>query len=134
MRGGGRRLRLSRDLARPRGGQRIALRRRLCDRPWRSEFRGSARRQGSAGRGARGPGVSRAGHCSRKRDMTATHTLQKHLEDGVSQGTFPSAQAVVLVNGEPAFEGAAGTADLKTVFDLASQAGSPLTRTTAWAL
>ena len=52
--------------------------------------------------------------------MTATHTLQKHLEDGVSQGTFPSAQAVVLVNGEPAFEGAAGMADLKTVFDLAS--------------
>jgi len=52
--------------------------------------------------------------------MTAAHTLQRHLDDGVRQGIFPSAQAVVLVNGQPAFEGASGTADLTTVFDLAS--------------
>jgi serine-type D-Ala-D-Ala carboxypeptidase len=52
--------------------------------------------------------------------MTVTHRLQRHLDDGVSQGVFPSAQAVVLADGQTAFEGAAGTADLKTVFDLAS--------------
>jgi len=52
--------------------------------------------------------------------MTAAHTLQRHLDEGVRQGVFPSAQAVVLVKGQTAFEGAAGAADLTTVFDLAS--------------
>lgn len=46
--------------------------------------------------------------------------LQRLLDEGVREGVFPSAQAVVLHEGRIAFEGAAGEADLRTVYDLAS--------------
>ena len=52
--------------------------------------------------------------------MRGTARLQTLLDEGVSAGVFPCASAVVLRNGRPVFEGAAGGATLRTVFDLAS--------------
>ncbi len=46
--------------------------------------------------------------------------LQTLLEEGVSKQVFPSAQAAVMHQGNWAFRGAAGSARLDTLFDLAS--------------
>jgi CubicO group peptidase (beta-lactamase class C family) len=46
--------------------------------------------------------------------------LQALLDEGVAAGVFPCAAAVVLHRGRPVFEGAAGGATSRTVFDLAS--------------
>ncbi len=46
--------------------------------------------------------------------------LQGLLDAGVRDGVFPSAQAVVMYRGVQLFEGAAGDADTRTVYDLAS--------------
>ncbi len=52
--------------------------------------------------------------------MTGGARLQALLDEGVAAGVFPSAAAVVLHEGRRVFEGAAGGATLRTVFDLAS--------------
>jgi CubicO group peptidase (beta-lactamase class C family) len=46
--------------------------------------------------------------------------LRGLLEEAAAAGVFPSAWAVVLRDGRPAFEGGAGGATARTVFDLAS--------------
>lgn len=46
--------------------------------------------------------------------------LQALLDEGVAQGAFPMARAVVLLRGEKVFDGGAGGAGVDTVFDLAS--------------
>jgi CubicO group peptidase (beta-lactamase class C family) len=46
--------------------------------------------------------------------------LQALLEEGAVTGVFPSARAVVLLDGARVFEGGAGPAGAGTVFDLAS--------------
>lgn len=46
--------------------------------------------------------------------------LQTLLDEGVAQGVFPSAQAVVLHEGKVAFSGGAGGSDASTRYDLAS--------------
>lgn len=46
--------------------------------------------------------------------------LQALLEQGVTDGVFPSAQAVVRHQGRVVFEGSAGACDARTRFDLAS--------------
>lgn len=51
---------------------------------------------------------------------TEPHPLQALLDAGVREGHFPAAQATVLHRGRTLFEGAAGDAQLQTVFDLAS--------------
>ena len=52
--------------------------------------------------------------------MTVGARGQALLDEGVAAGVFPSAAAVVLRDGRPVFEGSAGGATLRTVFDLAS--------------
>jgi CubicO group peptidase (beta-lactamase class C family) len=52
--------------------------------------------------------------------VTAGARLQALLDEGVAAGVFPCAAAVVLHEGRRVFEGAAGGATLRTVFDLAS--------------
>jgi CubicO group peptidase (beta-lactamase class C family) len=52
--------------------------------------------------------------------VTRGARLQALLDEGVAAGVFPCAAAVVLRGGRPLFEGAAGGATLRTVFDLAS--------------
>jgi CubicO group peptidase (beta-lactamase class C family) len=52
--------------------------------------------------------------------VTAGPPLQALLDQGVAAGVFPCAAAVVIHRGRPVFEGAAGGATLRTVFDLAS--------------
>ncbi len=52
--------------------------------------------------------------------MTGRARLQALLDEGVQAGVFPCAAAVVLHEGRRVFEGAAGGATLRTVFDLAS--------------
>jgi CubicO group peptidase (beta-lactamase class C family) len=52
--------------------------------------------------------------------VTRVARLQALLDEGVAAGIFPCAAAVVLRRGQPIFEGAAGGATLRTVFDLAS--------------
>ena len=52
--------------------------------------------------------------------MTGTARLQALLDEGVASGVFPCAAAVVLRHGRGVFEGAAGGATTRTVFDLAS--------------
>jgi CubicO group peptidase (beta-lactamase class C family) len=52
--------------------------------------------------------------------VTRGARLQALLDEGVAAGVFPCAAAVVLRGGRPVFEGAAGGATLRTVFDLAS--------------
>lgn len=47
-------------------------------------------------------------------------SLQALLDEGVAQGFFPSAQAVVLRDGKELFRGVAGGATFETHFDLAS--------------
>lgn len=46
--------------------------------------------------------------------------LQALLDEGVEQGVFPAAQAVVLQGGRRMFQGVAGAAKASTFFDLAS--------------
>jgi CubicO group peptidase (beta-lactamase class C family) len=46
--------------------------------------------------------------------------LQSLLEEGVARPVFPSAQAVILQNGQVLFDGVAGDAQQRTLFDLAS--------------
>ena len=52
--------------------------------------------------------------------MTVGARVQALLDEGVAAGVFPSAAAVVLRDGRRVFEGSAGGATLRTVFDLAS--------------
>jgi CubicO group peptidase (beta-lactamase class C family) len=52
--------------------------------------------------------------------VTGAARLQALLDEGVEAGVFPCAAAVVLHEGRPVFEGAAGEATPRTVFDLAS--------------
>jgi CubicO group peptidase (beta-lactamase class C family) len=52
--------------------------------------------------------------------VTGGARLQALLDEGVAAGVFPCAAAVVLHEGQRVFEGAAGGATLRTVFDLAS--------------
>jgi CubicO group peptidase (beta-lactamase class C family) len=52
--------------------------------------------------------------------VTGPARLQALLDDGVAAGVFPCAAAVVLHRGRRLFEGAAGGATHRTVFDLAS--------------
>ena len=52
--------------------------------------------------------------------MTGSARLQALLDEGVAAGVFPCATAVVLHRGRRVFEGAAGGATTRTVFDLAS--------------
>jgi CubicO group peptidase (beta-lactamase class C family) len=52
--------------------------------------------------------------------VTAGARVQALLDEGVAAGIFPAAAAVVLQGGRRVFEGAAGTATLGAVFDLAS--------------
>ncbi|HEY7140786.1 MAG TPA: serine hydrolase domain-containing protein [Methylomirabilota bacterium] len=52
--------------------------------------------------------------------MTGGARLQALLDEGVGTGVFPCAAAVVLLRGRRVFEGVAGGATLRTVFDLAS--------------
>jgi serine-type D-Ala-D-Ala carboxypeptidase len=52
--------------------------------------------------------------------VTGGAGLQTLLDEGVAAGVFPCAAAVVLHRGRRLFEGAAGGASLRTVFDLAS--------------
>ena len=52
--------------------------------------------------------------------MTVGARGQTLLDEGVAAGVFPSAAAVVLRDGRRVFEGSAGGATLRTVFDLAS--------------
>jgi len=49
-----------------------------------------------------------------------TQTLQALLDGGVRSGVFPTAQAVVLKDGQPVFEGTSGGAHPGSVYDLAS--------------
>lgn len=49
-----------------------------------------------------------------------TDPLQKLLDEGVAAGVFPCARAVVLRGGTRVFQGGAGGATARTVFDLAS--------------
>lgn len=46
--------------------------------------------------------------------------LQSLLDEGVAEGVFPSAQAVVLHQGSKVFDGVAGNASAQTPFDLSS--------------
>ena len=52
--------------------------------------------------------------------MTGAARLQALLDEGVAAGVFPCAAAVVLHRGNRVFEGAAGGATPRTIFDLAS--------------
>jgi CubicO group peptidase (beta-lactamase class C family) len=52
--------------------------------------------------------------------VTGPARLQALLDEGVAAGVFPCASAVVLQSGRRVFEGAAGGATARTVFDLAS--------------
>ena len=52
--------------------------------------------------------------------MTGAAPLQALLDEGAAAGVFPCAAAVVLHHGGGLFEGAAGGATARTVFDLAS--------------
>ena len=52
--------------------------------------------------------------------MTGAARLQGLLDEGVAAGVFPCAAAVVLHQGRRLFEGAAGGATPRTLFDLAS--------------
>jgi CubicO group peptidase (beta-lactamase class C family) len=52
--------------------------------------------------------------------VTGAARLQALLDEGVAAGAFPCATAVVLHRGRRAFEGTAGGATTRTVFDLAS--------------
>jgi CubicO group peptidase (beta-lactamase class C family) len=52
--------------------------------------------------------------------VTGGARLQALLDEGVAGGVFPCAAAVVVHEGRRVFEGAAGEATLRTVFDLAS--------------
>jgi CubicO group peptidase (beta-lactamase class C family) len=52
--------------------------------------------------------------------VTGAAPLQALLDEGVAAGVFPCAAAVVLHRSRRAFEGAAGGATPRTVFDLAS--------------
>lgn len=49
-----------------------------------------------------------------------TARLRALLEDGVGSGVFPSARAVVWLDGTRVFEGGGGGATARTIFDLAS--------------
>ncbi|MGH7359540.1 MAG: serine hydrolase domain-containing protein, partial [Candidatus Rokuibacteriota bacterium] len=52
--------------------------------------------------------------------MTVGARLQALLDEGVAGGVFPCAAAVVIHRGRRVFEGGAGGATVRTVFDLAS--------------
>ena len=52
--------------------------------------------------------------------MTVGARLQALLDEGVADGVFPCAAAVVIHRGRRVFEGGAGGATVRTVFDLAS--------------
>src|SRR5216684_1696552 len=52
--------------------------------------------------------------------MAPTSKLQDLLDSGVQRRIFPSAQAAVLHQGAPVFQGIAGDARPETLFDLAS--------------
>jgi CubicO group peptidase (beta-lactamase class C family) len=63
--------------------------------------------------------------------VTGAARLQALLDEGVAAGVFPCAAAVVLHGGRRVFEGAAGGATPRTVFDLASLT-KILATTPAW--
>src|SRR5262249_5154986 len=99
------------------GRDRPALRERPADRPRRGERAGPARMPGAARRGRRDPRHAGAG---RGRAGVVSAPLQGLLDEGVATGVFPCARAIVLARGTRAFDGGAGGATARTVFDLAS--------------
>lgn len=58
-----------------------------------------------------------------------SHALQSLLDQGVTEGMFPSAQATVLRDGEVVFRGVSGGATFDTHYDLASVSKAMATAT-----
>src|SRR5206468_6270821 len=81
------------------------------------------------------PGATAAIKSARASVGRALRTrLQALLDEGVASGVFPCAWAVVRRDGEVVFEGGAGGATARTVFDLASLTKAMCTTTAFLAL